>query len=230
MSNTWFPKRWPATMPDAIQYYGMNTPNGQKVSICLEELGLTYEPHLINILKNDQLDPDYLRLSPNGKIPTLLDPDGPEGEPIMLMESVVILQYLAEKTDRLFPTTYRGKLEGQQWLVFQAAHIGPMFGQFGHFHVFAKGKTTDTYAEQRYLAESKRLLGVLNERLKDHEYLLGDYSIVDIATVPWLEGAEDFYKARDVLEMPSFEYVQRWREKVRSRPAYIRGKDVCKLG
>ena len=227
---TWFPKRWPATMPDAIQYYGMNTPNGQKVSICLEELGLDYEPHLIHIGKNDQFDPDYLRLSPNGKIPTILDPHGPEDQPLILMESITILQYLAEKAGRLFPTTYRAKLEAQQWLVFQAAHVGPMFGQFGHFFKFAKGKTADTYAEQRYTAEAKRLLGVLNERLKDREYLMGDYSIVDIATVPWLEGAENFYQARDVLEMPSFEHVQRWREKVRARPGYVRGRDVCRLG
>lgn len=227
-TSPWFPERWPATMPDAIQYYGMNTPNGQKVSICLEELGFTYEPHLINIAKGDQHDPDYLRLSPNGKIPAILDPDGPEGEPLLLMESIVILQYLAEKAGRLFPTTYRAKLEAQQWLAFQAAHVGPMFGQFGHFHVYAKGKTSDSYAETRYTNEAKRLLGVLNERLKDREYLMGDFSIVDIAHVPWLEGAEFFYKARDVLEMPSFEHVQRWREAVRTRPAYVRGKDVCK--
>ncbi len=229
MSNTWFPKRWPATMPDVIQYYGMPTPNGQKVSICLEELGLAYEPHVINITKGDQLDPDYLRLSPNGKIPAILDPNGPEGQPILMMESVVILQYLAEKSGQLFPKTYRARLEAQQWLVFQAAHIGPMFGQFGHFYVFAKGKTDD-YGATRYGNECKRLLGVLNERLKDREYILDDYSVVDIAIVPWLEGAENFYKARDVLEMPSFEHVQKWRERVRSRPAYIRGKDVAKLG
>ena len=230
MTDTWFPKRWPATMPDAIQYYGMPTPNGQKVSICLEELGLTYEPHVIDITKNDQQDPDYLKLSPNGKIPTILDPDGPEGQPLILMESIVILQYLAEKAGRLVPTTYRAKLEAQQWLVFQTAHIGPMIGQFGHFFKFAKGKTSDSYAEQRYTMEAKRLLGVLNERLKDREYLIDDYSIVDIAHVPWLETAENFYKAGEVLEMASFEHVQRWREKVRSRPAYIRGKDVGRPG
>jgi GST-like protein len=229
MPATWFPKRWPATMPDTIQYYGMATPNGQKVSICLEELGLSYEPHLVNIMQNDQHDPDFLRISPNGKIPALLDPDGPEGEPLLMMESIVILQYLAEKTGQLFPKTYRAKLEAQQWLVFQAAHIGPMFGQFGHFHVYAKGKTDD-YGDTRYTAECKRLLGVLNERLKDREYLMDDYSIVDIATVPWLEGTEHFYKASDWLEMPSFEHVQRWRERVRERPGYLRGKDVCKLG
>ncbi len=146
------------------------------------------------------------------------------------MESVVILQYLAEKAGQLFPTTYRAKLEAQQWLVFQAAHIGPMFGQFGHFYVFAKNKTADTYAVERYTTECKRLLGVLNERLKDREYLMGDYSIVDIAHVPWLEGANNFYKASDILDMPSFTHVQAWRKRVTSRPAYQRGKDVAKLG
>ncbi len=229
MSTPWFPKRWPPTMPDAIQYYGMNTPNGQKVSVCLEELGLSYDAHVINIMKNDQHDPDYLRLSPNGKMPTLLDPDGPEGEPIMLMESIVILQYLAEKTGRLYPSTYRARLEAQQWLVFQAAHTGPMFGQFGHFHVFAKGKTDD-YGDKRYSAETKRLLGVLNERLKDRDYLMGDYSIVDIAHVPWVECLAGFYKAYEYLDMQSFEHVEKWRARITARPAYIKGKDVCKLG
>jgi GST-like protein len=228
--TAWFPKRWPPTMPDAIQLYSLNTPNGQKVSVCLEEMGLSYDAHVINIMKNDQLDPDYLRLSPNGKIPAILDPNGPEGEPLILMESIVILQYLADKTGLLFPRTYRARMDAQQWLVFQAAHIGPMFGQFGHFHVFAKGKTTDNYAQERYTAETKRLLGVLNTRLQDRDYLMGDYSIVDIATVPWVECLAGFYKASDHLGMPEYEHVQKWRTRVTSRPAYVKGKEVCGLG
>jgi len=176
--TSWFPKRWPPSMPDAIQLYSMATANGQKVGVCLEEMGLSYDAHLINITQNDQHDPDFLRISPNGKIPAILDPDGPEGESIPLMESIVILQYLADKTGQFFPRTYRARLEGLQWLTFQAAHIGPMFGQFGHFHVFAKGKTDD-YGDKRYTQETRRLLAVLNERLKDREYLLDDYSIVD---------------------------------------------------
>ena len=229
-ATPWFPSRWPPTMPEALQLYSMATPNGQKIGICLEELGLSYDAHLIDITKNDQADPDYLKLSPNGKIPTLLDPVGPEGEPIILMESIVILQYLADKTGRLFPQTYRSRMEALQWLTFQAAHIGPMFGQFGHFFLFAKDKTTDSYAKDRYTNETKRLLGVLNERLQDREYLCDDYSIVDIATVPWVECLDGFYKASAALDMPSFEHVQAWRKRVTARPAYIKGKDVCKVG
>ncbi len=230
MPVSWFPARWPAQDPDLIQLYTMNTPNGQKVSVCLEEMGLAYEPHTINILKNDQLDADYLKLSPNGKIPTLLDPHGPEDEPLLLMESIVILQYLAEKTGQFFPRTYRARLDALQWLTFQAAHIGPMFGQFGHFHVFAKGKTTDTYARDRYLNETKRLLKVLDVRLQDRDHIMGDYSIVDMAIVPWVEGLVDTYKAADVLELDSLLHVKGWRQRVTSRPAYQRGKYVGQLG
>lgn len=215
-------------MPEALQLYSMATPNGQKIGICLEELGLSYDAHLVHIGKDDQHDPEYLKLNPNGKIPTLLDPVGPEGEPIVLMESIVILQYLADKTGRLFPQTYRARMEALQWLTFQAAHIGPMFGQFGHFFLYAKEKTTDTYAKERYTNEARRLLGVLDERLKDREYLCDDYSIVDIATAPWVDCLDVFYKGSDVLGMPSFEHVQAWRQRVTTRPGYIRGKEVCK--
>lgn len=230
MNDTpWFPKRWPPTMPDAIQLYSLATPNGQKVSVCLEEMDLSYDPHLINIMQGDQNDPDFLRLSPNGKIPALLDPNGPEGEPVMLMESIVILQYLADKTGQFFPKTYRARLDALQWLTFQAAHIGPMFGQFGHFHVYAKDKTSDNYADKRYTAETRRLLGVLNERLKGRDYLMGDYSIVDMAHVPWVECLAGFYKAYDYLGMGDFAQVEAWRARVTARPAYQRGCKVCAL-
>lgn len=227
--STWFPARWPAQDPDVIQLYTMATPNGQKVSICLEEMQLPYEAHLINIMKNDQFDPDYLKLSPNGKIPTLLDPHGPEDEPMLLMESVVMLQYLADKSGRFFPQNYRARMEGLQWLTFQAAHIGPMFGQFGHFHVYAKDKTTDTYARNRYLNETKRLLKVLDTRLAGRDHILDDYSIVDMAIVPWVECLVDFYKAADVLELDTLKNVQAWRARVTARPGYQRGKDVGRL-
>lgn len=229
-SSTWFPSRWPPADPQAIQLYSMATPNGQKVGICLEEMGLDYDAHLIDITAGDQHDPDFRRISPNGKIPALLDPVGPEGEPMLLMESIVILQYLADKTGRFFPSTYRARLEGLQWLTFQAAHTGPMFGQFGHFHVYAKDKVKDSYGEERYAAETRRLLGVLNERLKDHEYLIGDYSIVDMAHVPWVECLAGFYQSYEFLNMAEFEHVERWRATVTARPAYQRGKDVCRKG
>jgi GST-like protein len=226
-ATLWFPQRWPPTMPDALQLYSLATPNGQKVGVCLEEMGLSYDAHLINIMKGDQHDPEFLRLNPNGKIPALLDPNGPEGEPVLLMESIVILQYLADKTGQFYPRTYRAQLEAQQWLVFQAAHIGPMFGQFGHFHVYAKGKTDD-YGDQRYTAETRRLLGVLNTRLQDREYLLGkDYSIVDMAHAPWVECLAGFYKSYEYLGMAEFEQVERWRAKVTARPGFQRGMRVC---
>jgi GSH-dependent disulfide-bond oxidoreductase len=223
-----FPSRWPPTMPDAIQLYSMNTPNGQKVGICLEEMGLSYDAHLIHIGKNDQHDPEYLELSPNGKIPTILDPHGPEGQPIVLMESIVILEYLADKSGMLFPRTYRDRMEARQWLVFQAAHIGPMFGQFGHFYFTMKNKLGEPYPQERYAKEVKRLLGVLDARLKDRAYIMDDFSIVDIATAPWVECLDKFYHASEYLDMPEYQHVQDWRKRVTSRPAYVIGKDVCK--
>ena len=228
MTTTWFPSRWPPTDPTLIQLYSMATPNGQKVGVCLEEMGLSYEPHLIHIGKGDQMDPEFIRISPNNKIPALIDPDGPEGEVQVLSESILILQYLADKTGLFFPRTYRARLEAQQWLTFQAAHIGPMFGQFGHFHVYAKDKTTDDYGDRRYTEETRRLLGVLDKRLSDHEYLIGDYSIVDMATVPWVECLAGFYASHDYLGMREFTHVERWRAKVTARPAYQRGMVVCK--
>lgn len=226
--TSWFPSRWPPSMTDALQLYSLATPNGQKVSVCLEEMGLSYDAHLINILQGDQNDPDFVRISPNAKIPALLDPNGPEGEPIMLMESIVILQYLADLSGQFYPKTYRARLEAQQWLVFQAAHTGPMFGQFGHFHVFAKGKTDD-YGDKRYTSETRRLLAVLDARLKDREFLMGNYSIVDMAHVPWVECLAGFYKAHEHLGMAEFEQVERWRARVTARPAYQRGAKVCSL-
>jgi GSH-dependent disulfide-bond oxidoreductase len=229
MTTLWFPSRWPAQDPDLIQLYTMNTPNGQKVSICLEEMGLAYEPHTINISKNDQFDPDYVKLSPNSKIPTLLDPHGPEGQPTYLMESNVILQYLADKSGQFFPRTYRARFDALQWLTFQASHIGPMFGQFGHFYLFAKDKTSDHYAKERYLTETKRLLAVLNTRLQQRDYMMDDYSIVDMAIAPWVEVLEYFYKAADVLELSSFSNLHAWRQRVTARPAYQLGKEVGRL-
>ena len=230
MSNTpWFPARWPPVDPDLIQLYSMATPNGQKVSICLEEMGLNYDAHLINISSGDQHDPDYLRLSPNGKIPALLDPHGPEDEPVILMESIAILIYLADKTGSLLPRTYRGRMDHLQWLVFQAAHIGPMFGQFGHFHVYAKDRTTDSYGNERYTSETRRLLKVLDDRLQGRDYLMDDYSIVDIATLPWVDCLTEFYKAGEHLQIDEFTRVQAWQQRVGARPAYQAGKKVCAL-
>ena len=224
----WFPSRWPPRDPAQIQLYSLATPNGQKVGIALEELGLAYDAHLIDIGNDDQFDDDYLKLSPNGKIPTLSDPDGPDGEQVLLMESGAILLYLADKTDELISSNPRTRQVTLQWLFMQAAHVGPMFGQFGHFFKFAKDKTTDAYAVNRYTIEAHRLLDVLDERLQQHHYLAGDeYSIADIAMAPWVDVLDGFYAAAEQLKLAEFKHVARWRTEVTSRPAYQRGKRVC---
>ena len=229
MSEISFPARWPATMPDELQLYSMATPNGQKVSVALEEMGLGYEPHLINIVEGDQHDPAFVTLSPNGKIPAIIDPNGPEGQRVALSESAAILIYLADKTGQLLPQNYLSRMEHLQWLMFQMAHIGPFFGQFGHFYKFMRGKLKDDYSENRYTQETRRLLGILEKRLEGRKYIMDDYSIVDISMVPWVNCCAEFYDAWAYLEMGSFTNVETWRKRVSERPAYIRGKEVCAL-
>jgi GST-like protein len=225
-----FPTRWPAAHPDRIQLYSLATPNGQKVGIALEELGLPYEAHRIDIVAGDQHDPEFRRLSPNGKIPAIVDPDGPGGQPIALMESGAILLYLADKTGRLIPSDPARRWETTQWLFFQMASVGPMFGQFGHFYKFARGKTTDDYGLRRYRDEAKRLLGVLDARLAGRTFLVDEqYTIADIATAPWVR-ALDFYEGKEVLEYASFENVEPWVERCLSRPAAVRGSNVTPFG
>ncbi len=194
MSSDLFPKRWPPTHPDRIQLYSLATPNGQKAGIALEELGLAYDAHRIDIMKNDQFDPDFVKLNPNSKIPTLVDPKGPDGKPIAIMESGAILLYLAKKAGKLLPDSPRQETELHQWLFFQVGHIGPMIGQFGHFYKFAKGKT-DTYGEERYGKETKRLLEVLERRL---QALRADTAKIALGWLPpWSENTNvvDKYEA-----------------------------------
>lgn len=220
-----FPARWAPQHPDRIQLYSLPTPNGQKVSIALEELGLPYEAHLIDIMKGDQHDPEYASLlNPNGKIPALLDPSGPDGEPIAVMESGAILHYLARKTGKLMPTDPRGENEVLQWVFFQVGSIGPMFGQFGHFYKFAKGKT-DTYGEERYGKEATRLLGVLEQRLQGRDWIVGDFSIADIALAPWIP-ALDFYGGKDFVGYSDFPTVDAWVQRFFARPAAQRGRST----
>src|SRR6478735_8728104 len=174
-------QKWPIQFPDRIQLYSLPTPNGQKISVALEELGLPYEAHRVDISAGDQFLDEYKKLSPNSKIPTIMDPNGPGGKPLILMESGAILQYLAEKTGRLLPKDPAEKYEYLQWLYFQVGHIGPMFGQFGHFHRYAREKCDHPYPVERYTNEAKRLLGVLEKRLEESEFVGGgEYSIVDI--------------------------------------------------
>jgi len=212
-----------------IQLYSLATPNGKKVSIALEEMGLPYDAIRIDISAGDQFTDAFIAINPNSKIPAIVDPEGPDGRPLAIMESGAILVYLAEKSGKLLPSDPRLRCETLQWLFFQVGGVGPMFGQFGHFHLYAKDKTSDDYARERYTTETRRLLKVLDERLKDREFLMDDYSIVDIATLPWVICLRDFYKAADILEIDSFEHLQRWWKRVADRPAYQRGSKVCSL-
>ena len=202
-----------------IELYTWGTPNGRKASIALEELALPYNVHRIDIGKGDQFKPEYLAINPNGKIPAIVDPDGPDGRPINVFESGAILIYLAEKAGKLLPKDARGRSVAIQWLMFQMGGVGPMFGQAHHFRRFAPEKIP--YAVDRYTNETKRLYGVLDRRLEDVEFLSGDYSIADIATYPWVARHE--WQGVALTEFPS---VKRWFDVLSARPAVVRGMAV----
>ncbi|HET7538880.1 MAG TPA: glutathione S-transferase N-terminal domain-containing protein [Polyangiaceae bacterium] len=212
-----------------LQLFSLNTPNGIKVAVALEELHIPYEAHVVHIGKGEQFTDAFKSISPNSKIPAIVDFDGPGGKPLSLMESGAILIYLAERAGRLLPTDPAQRFKCLQWLFFQVGHIGPMFGQFGHFFKYARDKCDHPYPLERYTNEAKRLLGVLNHELSDKEYLIGEYTIADIATVPWVNGLRAGYGAGDVLPLADFPNVQAWVERIIERPAYRIGKDVAKL-
>jgi GST-like protein len=215
---------WPAKDPSVIQLYSLPTPNGVKVSIALEELGLPYEPHLIDIGKNETWTPEYLSLNPNGKIPAIIDPDGPDGQPIGLFESGAILIYLADKTGKLMPADPAQRYEALQWIFFQMAAVGPMFGQLGFFHRFAGKDYEDKRPRDRYLAETRRLLGVLDDRLATRAYMMGaDYSMVDVALLGWVRNLIGFYEAREITDYDSLKHVPAWLDRCLERPAVQRG-------
>ncbi|SFI62819.1 glutathione S-transferase [Phyllobacterium sp. CL33Tsu] len=219
--------RWPAQYPDRLQLYSFPTPNGVKVSIALEELGLPYEPHAVNIGKNESWTPEFLSLNPNGKIPAIIDPDGPGGKPLGLFESGAILLYLAEKTGKLIPADPSLRYETIQWVFFQMAAIGPMFGQVGFFHKFAGREIEDKRPLQRYVDESKRLLGVIETRLSGREWIMGDeYSIADISMLGWVRNLVGFYGAREIVDFDGLKYVPGWLERGLARPAVQRGLDI----
>jgi len=221
---------WPATDPGVIQLYSLPTPNGVKVSIMLEETGLAYEPHLIDIGKNETWSPEYLALNPNGKIPAIIDPNGPGGKPLALFESGAILIYLAEKTGRLLSADPATRYQTIQWLMFQMAAVGPMFGQLGFFHKFAGSGYEDKRPRDRYAAESKRLLGVLEARLEGRDWLMDDYSIADIATLGWVRNLVGFYGAGELVDYASFTHVPAWIERGLARPAVQRGLEIPARG
>jgi GST-like protein len=220
-------RRWPPRHPDRLQLYSLPTPNGVKVSIMLEEIGLPYEPHRVDITKNESWDPAFLSLNPNGKIPAIIDPSGPGGQPLGLFESGAILLYLADKTGRLIPTDAARRWETIQWVCFQMAFIGPMFGQVGFFHKFAGREYEDKRPRDRYVAESKRLLGVLEGRLSGRPWIMGEeYTIADIATLGWVRNLIGYYGARDLVAYDTLIHVPAWLDRGLARPAVQRGLTI----
>ncbi|MDP1657564.1 MAG: glutathione S-transferase N-terminal domain-containing protein [Hylemonella sp.] len=222
-------RKWPAQHPDWLQLYSLPTPNGVKVSIMLEETGLPYEPHLVSFETNDQLSPEFLSLNPNNKIPAIIDPNGPGGQPLALFESGAILIYLAEKTGQFLPADPAARYETLQWLMFQMGGIGPMFGQLGFFHKFAGKDYEDKRPRDRYLAETKRLLKVLNQRLEGRDWIMGrDYTIADIATFGWVRNLIGFYEAGDLVGIQDFPNVTRVLAAFVARPAVAKGLNIPK--
>ena len=219
-------QRWPAAHPDRIQLYSLATPNGQKVSITLEETGLAYEVHKISFATNDQMTPEFLSLNPNNKIPAIIDPNGPGGKPLPLFETGAILIYLAEKTGQLMDSDPARRYETIQWVMWQMGGVGPMFGQLGHFHKFAADKISDPYPTNRYAEECKRLLNVLEGRLADRAFVMDEYSIADIAIAPWLRALIGFYDAGAVTGFDQLTHVPAYLERCLARPAFERGLSI----
>jgi len=222
-------KRWPAQFPDRLQLYSLPTPNGVKVSIMLEEIGLPYEVHLVDFNKDDQKTPEFLSLNPNGKIPAIIDPNGPGGKPLPLFESGAILQYLAEKAGRLLPQDEARRWQTIQWVHFQMGGVGPMFGQVGFFHKFAGRDFEDKRPLQRYVNESKRLLAVMEQHLVGKQWFMNDeYTIADISMLGWVRNLVGFYGAREIVEFDTLRHVPAWLERGLARPAVQRGLNIPK--
>jgi GST-like protein len=220
--------KWPAANPDVIQLYSLPTPNGVKVSIALEEVGLAYESHLVDFGSNAQKSPEFVSLNPNGRIPALIDPNGPDGKPIGIFESGAILVYLADKTGKLLPKEGAARYAVLQWLMFQMGGVGPMFGQYGHFYKFAADKVENNpYPAQRYRDETRRLLSVLEAQLEHGPWLTGeDYTIADIATWPWVRCLKVFYNGETDLGLADFPRVLDWWARAEARPASKKGLNI----
>jgi GSH-dependent disulfide-bond oxidoreductase len=220
-------RKWPPQHPDRLQLYSLPTPNGVKISIMLEETGTPYEVHRVSFDAKDQFSPEFLSLNPNNKIPAILDPHGPGGKPLALFESGAILLYLAEKTGKLLPQDAARRWETIQWLMFQMGGIGPFFGQVGFFHKFAGKDFEDKRPRDRYVAESARLLRVLDERLAGRQWIMDDeYSIADIATFPWVRNLIGNYGAGELVKIDECPNVQRVLASFVARPAVERGLQV----
>jgi len=214
-------------MPDKIQLYSLATPNGQKVSIALEEMGISYDAHKIDIMEGDQFTDKFKSINPNSKIPAIVDPTIEGADNFPIMESGAILLYLAEKSGKFLSKDPIKRNETIQWLFFQVGGVGPMFGQFGHFYKYAKDKCDHPYPKERYLNETKRLLEVLDKRLEGREYLVDEISIADFATAPWVVCLDKFYEASDALDLPSFKNVQAWTKRFLEREKVKVGMDIC---
>jgi|SRR5215831_205881 len=224
-------KKWPAAHPDRIQLYSLTTPNGVKASIMLEEIGLPYEPHYVSFETQDQKTPEFMSLNPYAKIPAIIDPNGPDGTPLPLFESGAILMYLADKSGQLLPAQSNARYETIQWLMFQMAGIGPMFGQVGFFHKFAGREFEDKRPRDRYVEEARKLLRVLDERLATRTWIMGDeYSIADVATFPWVRNLIGYYAAGDLVRIAEFPHVTKSLENFLARPAVARGLKIPKKG
>jgi len=222
-------RRWAPAHPDRLQLYSFPTPNGVKASIALEETGLPYEAHRVTLADADVKSPEFLSLNPNNKIPAIIDPAGPGGKPLALFESGAILIYLAEKTGQLLPADPAGRLHAIQWVMFQMGGVGPMFGQMGFFVKFAGSAVQDPLPRDRYVGESRRLLGVLEGRLTGRDWLVDEYSIADIATAPWVNALE-FYGAKPLVGFDDFPKVAAWVERFKARPAVQRGMNIPSRG
>ncbi len=220
-------RKWPPQHPERLQLYSLPTPNGVKVSIMLEEIGMPYEAHTVRFDSQDQLSPAFLSLNPNNKIPAILDPHGPGGEPLALFESGAILIYLAEKSGKFIPLNASARYETLQWLMFQMGGIGPMFGQLGFFHKFAGKDYEDKRPRDRYVAESRRLLQVLEQRLEGRDWIMGrDYTVADIAILPWVRNLVGFYEAADLVGWEKFSNLHRVLDTWLQRPAVQRGLEI----
>lgn len=222
--------RWPAQHPDRLQLYSFPTPNGVKVSIMLEETGLAYEPHLVRLMANESHDPAFLSLNPNGKIPAILDPDGPGGKPFALFESGAILLYLANKSGQFLPTDPATRFQTIQWLMFQMGGVGPMFGQMGFFVKFAGAQWEDKRPQERFVSEVRRILGVMDRALDGRQWFMGDdYTIADISMIGWVRGIDAFYDAGELVGLDGFANVTGWLERALARPAVQRGLLIPKI-
>ena len=224
LSQFMITKRWPMRNAGAVQLYSLPTPNGIKISIALEEMGIAYDAHLIDFATNDQTSPAFLSLNPNNKIPAILDPNGPNGAPLALFESGAILIYLAEKSGKFLPAGQRYQI--LQWLMFQMGGLGPMFGQFGFFNNYAGKEIDDPRPKERYRAEAERLLRVLDQALDGQDWIAGEYSIADMAIAPWVRTMRDHYKGGDQVKLDQRPNVLAYVDRFLARPAVQRGLNV----